>query len=137
MSGKAFADTNVLVYAAVQEDARSEPARALLAAGVWWSVHVLNEFVSAARRLRRPWPEILQALAFLETICPSPLPLTLSTHHQALGIAQRFGYHIFDSLVIAAALEASCDTLYSEDLQHDQKIEGLTIRDPFRKITPK
>jgi predicted nucleic acid-binding protein len=46
MSGKAFADTNVLVYAAVQEDARTEPARVLLAAGVRWSVHVLNEFVS-------------------------------------------------------------------------------------------
>jgi predicted nucleic acid-binding protein len=131
MSGKAFADTNVLVYAAVQDDARSESARALLAAGVLFSVHVLNEFVFVARRLRKDWKEILEALALLEVICPAPVPLTLSTHHQALEIAQRFGYHIFDSLVIAAALESSCTTLYSEDLRDGQKIGDLRIRNPF------
>jgi predicted nucleic acid-binding protein len=125
----------VLVYAAVEKDVRSEPARTLLAAGVLFSVHVLNEFVSVARRLRREWPEILQALAFLEVICPAPVPLTLSTHRRALEIAQRFRYQIFDSLVIAAALEASCDTLYSEDMQDGQKIERLRIRNPFRKET--
>jgi predicted nucleic acid-binding protein len=134
MSARAFADTNVLIYAAVTtDDVRSEPARAVLRAGVWFSVHVLNEFVSAARRQRRPWPEILQALAYLDVICPMPVPLTLLTHRRALGIAQRFEYHIFDSLVIAAALEARCNTLYSEDLQDGQRIEGLTIRNPFRK----
>src|SRR6516225_4129119 len=102
MRGKAFADSNVLVYAAVDNDVRSERARALLARGVVFSVHVLNEFVFVARRkLRRDWSEILVALAYLEAICPVPVPLTLATHRLALEIAQRFGYHIFDSLVIA------------------------------------
>ena len=131
MSAKAFADTNVLVYAAVEEDPRSEPARAVLAAGVLFAVHVLNEFVFVARRLRKDWKEILEALAFLEVICPEPVPLTLCTHREALEIAQRFGYHIFDSLVIAAALESSCTTLYSEDLRDGQKIGSLRIRNPF------
>jgi predicted nucleic acid-binding protein len=131
MRGKAFVDTNVLVYAAIDNDVRSERARALLTAGVLFSVHVLNEFVSAARRLRREWEEILEALALLEAICPAPAPLTLATHRLALEIAQRFGYHIFDSLVIAAALEASCETLYSEDMQDGQRIAGMTIRNPF------
>jgi predicted nucleic acid-binding protein len=128
-----FVDTNVLVYAALENDPRSEPARALLATAVIFSVQALNEFVSAARKLRREWSEIQEALAFLEAICPAPTPLTLATHRLALEIAQRFGYYIFDALMIAAALEASSETLYSEDLQDGQKIGELTIRNPFRK----
>jgi len=127
-------DTNVLVYAALENDPRSEPARALLATEVIFSVQALNEFVSAARKLRRDWNEIQEALAFLENICPAPAPLTLATHRLGLEIAQRFGYHIFHALVIAAALEASSATLYSEDLQDGQKIGELTIRNPFRKL---
>jgi predicted nucleic acid-binding protein len=134
MSGKPpFVDTNVLVYAALENDARSEPARALLATTVIFSVQALNEFVSAARKLRREWSEVQEALAFLEAICPTPAPLTFATHRLALEIAQRFGYHIFDALMIAAALEASSETLYSEDLQDGQKIGELRIRNPFRK----
>jgi predicted nucleic acid-binding protein len=134
MNGKLpFVDTNVLVYAALENDTRSEPARALLATGVIFSVQGLNEFVSAARKLRRKWQEIQEALAFLEAICPTPAPITLATHRLALEIAQRFGYHIFDALIIAAALEASSKTLYSEDLQDGQKIGDLTIRNPFRR----
>ena len=128
-----FVDTNVLVYAALENDRRSEPARALLATGVIFSVQALNEFVSAACKLRREWSEIQEALAFLEAICPTPAPLTLTPHGLALEIAQRIGYHIFDALMIAAALEASLETLYSEDMQDGQKIGELTIRNPFRK----
>ena len=134
MSGKQpSVDTNVLVYAALEDDPRSEPAHTLLARGVIFSVQALNEFVSAARKMRRKWIEIREALAFLEAICPAPAPLTLATHRLGLEIAQRFGYHIFDALVIAAALEGSSDTLYSEDLQDGQKIGELIIRNPFRK----
>jgi predicted nucleic acid-binding protein len=50
----------------------------------------------------------------------------------ALGIAKKHKYHIYDALVIASALETSCKTLYSEDLQDGQAIGGLTIRNPFQ-----
>ena len=63
MSGPVFLDTNVLVYAALQPDPRSETARALVARRGMISVQVLNEFVNVAhRKLRRPWPEITKAL---------------------------------------------------------------------------
>ena len=66
MSGKPpSVDANVLVYAALEDDHRSEPARTLLARGAIFSVQSLNEFVSAARKLRREWIEIREALAFL------------------------------------------------------------------------
>ena len=60
-----------------------------------------------------------------------PLPLTQHTHEAAISIAERYRYRIYDSLVIATAIEASCDLLYSEDMQHGQEIQGLTILDPF------
>ena len=134
MKGAAFLDTNLLVYAALRPDARSDRARALLAEGGVVSVQVLDEFADVARhKLRRPWPEVRQALADIRGLCRPPLPVTLAAHEAALGIADRLGYRFYDSLVIASALEAGCATLLSEDLRDGQVVEGrLTIRDPFR-----
>jgi predicted nucleic acid-binding protein len=134
VKGGAFFDTNLLVYAALQPDPRSDRARDLLARGGVVSVQVLNEFANVARRkLGRPWPEVKQALADIRALCPPPLPLTVATHEAALGVAERLGYRLYDSLIMASALEAGCATLYSEDMQDGQVVEGrLTIRDPFR-----
>ena len=128
-----FLDTNILLYAALQPDPRSETARALLARGGLISVQVLNEFTAVARRkLHRPWPEVARALEAIRTLCPAPRPLTLAVHEAALGLAAGLGTTIYDALILASALEAGCDTLLSEDLQHGQMVEGrLTIRNPF------
>jgi len=129
----AFFDTNVIVYAFAKDDHRTTIAEMLLAGGGVIGVQILNEFVAvAARKLGMPWEEILEALSALRELCPSPpIPVTVKTHDAALRIAGRFGYHIYDSLVIAAALEARCDTLFSEDMNDGQTIDGLTIRNPF------
>ena len=134
MRAAAFFDTNILIYAALQPDPRSDRARALLAQGGAISVQVLNEFANVAcRKLRKPWPEVTQALDAIRALCPPPLPMTLTTHEAALGIAARLGYRIYDSLIVASALEANCATLFSEDMQDGQVIDGkLTIRNPFR-----
>lgn len=133
MNAKAFFDTNVLIYAVAEGDPRIGIARKLLREGGVVSVHVLNEFVAAARRkYRMSWEEILQALADFRILCPGPTAITVKTHEAALGIAQRYGYRIYDSLVIAAALDASCEALYSEDMHDGQVIDGLRIRNPFR-----
>jgi predicted nucleic acid-binding protein len=132
MSGKPFFDTNLLIYAMAEADPRSEIARDLLADGGVLSLQVLNEFVAAARRkLRMSWQEIADALGAFRTLCPNPVPITLKTHEAALGIAERYGYAIYDSLILAAALESSCTTLYSEDMQSGQTIRGITICNPF------
>jgi predicted nucleic acid-binding protein len=135
MDDRVFFDTNVLVYVVGQEDERTALADALVAGGGVVSVQVLNELVSVARRkLRMTWEEIGEALAAIRILCPSPVPLTIETHESGLRIATQYGYHIYDALVAAAALEAECTTLYSEDLQDGQVIDGrLTIRNPFTK----
>ncbi len=53
-------------------------------------------------------------------------------HDAALRMAGQHGFHIYDALIVAAALEADCAMLYTEDLQSGQVIDGrLTIHNPF------
>lgn len=134
MLAKAFFDTNLLVYAAIGEDSRSARAEKLLYAGGIVSVQVLNEFVSVARRkLRMSWGDVREALRWVRRLCPDSVPLTTTIHEEAIGIAQRYEFSIYDSLIVASALKADCNVLYSEDFQDGQVIEGrLTIQNPFR-----
>jgi predicted nucleic acid-binding protein len=78
----------------------------------------------------RPRP---RAACSVKTRALPTLPISLDTHKTALAIAEKYGYGIYDALVAAAALEAGCKTLYSEDLRNEQRINcRLTIRNPFR-----
>jgi predicted nucleic acid-binding protein len=133
MPDKAFFDTNVLIYAAIGEDWRSARAEEFLYAGGTISVQVLNEFVSVARRkLQTPWTDVKAALRWIRILLPDPISLTISAHEDAIRIAEHYGFQIYDALVVASALEADCDVLYSEDFQDGQVIEGkLMIRNPF------
>ena len=134
MNAKAFFDTNVLVYVVGHDDARTETADALLAEGGVISVQVLNELAHVCRKkLGWSWDDVDDALAAIRELCPSPVPLTTEIYDVGRRIAAKYGYSIYDGVIAAAALEAGCDILYSEDLQHGQRIEKrLTIRNPFR-----
>ena len=59
---------------------------------------------------------------------------TPELYRSGLQVQARYGFSFYDSLIVAAALEAGCATLYSEDMQHGQQIQGLTIRNPFAEI---
>jgi predicted nucleic acid-binding protein len=134
MSDRAFLDTNVFVYAIVQDDPRSHDAEKLISAGGRVSVQVLNEFAAVVRRkTNMPWGEVQLALESIKVLCRDPLPITLDTHQQALAIAEKYRYKVYDALIVASALEARCTILYSEDMQDGQVIQSkLTIRNPFR-----
>jgi predicted nucleic acid-binding protein len=133
MSADVFLDTNILIYAIAQNDARTEQARSLLQQGGTISVQVLNEFVTVShRKLRRRWPEIVDALAALRVLFSDPQAIGLATHQAAVAIAQRYSFAFYDALIVASALEAGCSSLLSEDLHDGQVVEGkLTIRNPF------
>ena len=132
MSGKAFFDTTILIYSVSEGDERSEIAESLLAAGGNISVQVLNEFTAVARRkLKMSWEEIGETLQAVRALCETPAPITVAIHDAALQISQRYGYQIYDALILAAALDAGCDVLYSEDMQHQQRIGTIEIQNPF------
>jgi predicted nucleic acid-binding protein len=127
----AFFDSNILIYA-FSTDARRERALAAIGGGGVISVQVLNEFTNVLRKKQKQeWPVIEAALHTLRFRFPEIMPLTADTHAAALGFAREHGLAFYDALIVAAATEAGCDTLYSEDMQHGRAIAGLTIRNPF------
>jgi predicted nucleic acid-binding protein len=134
MRDRAFLDTNILVYAFHDAGTKTRVAEELLAEGGVVGVQSLNEFVNVGlRKLKAPWETVDKWLGVISDLCPPPVAVTIGVHTRALGIARIHGYGIYDSLIVAAALEAGCRVLYSEDLQHGQKVDGLVIRNPFSR----
>jgi predicted nucleic acid-binding protein len=127
----AFFDTNVLVYA-ITADPRGSVARSRLSDGGVISAQVLNEFVRVARKkLRLDWTIIEAALAELRALVDDVRPVALSTHEFAVSLSRRDGFDIYDALILSAAIEAGCDTLFSEDFQHGRRFGDLTVVNPF------
>jgi predicted nucleic acid-binding protein len=128
---KAFFDTNILIYAATSDEKKQRAADCLSRSGCA-SVQVLNEFVHVARRkLRHDWPQIELALGLFRASLDEVVPITLNTHTGAVAVAREHGLSFYDALIVASAIEAGCDTLYSEDMQHGRSIGGLKIVNPF------
>jgi len=127
-----FLDTNVLIYFASGDAAKADRAEAAIAAGGVISVQVLNELANVARRkMGLPWPEIR---ALLETLRGLLIvhPLTVQIHEAGLALAERYGFSLYDAMIVASALDAGCDTLLSEDMQDGMRlVEGLRITNPF------
>ena len=128
-----FFDTNVLLYLFSGDAVKADRAEALLAASGVVSVQVLNEFASvASRKLALPWPEIRTLLRDMRRFC-TVVPLTVESHEHGLDLVQRYGFSLYDAMIVASAMEAGCTTLWSEDFQDGLRVDGvLTVRNPFR-----
>jgi predicted nucleic acid-binding protein len=124
-------DSNVLLYLASADITKSTIAEDLLRAGGVVSVQVLNEVVAVARRkFHMDWSEVRELLSPVFSACRI-VPVGFETHEGGMLIATRYGFGIYDSVILAAAIQAGCTTLFSEDLQDGQTIAALTIRNPF------
>jgi predicted nucleic acid-binding protein len=134
MRNRPFLDTNVVLYLLSEDAAKADRAEALLAAGGAVSVQVLNEAASVmTRKLKMSLDEIREVLAGVRHYCTVE-PLTAEIHDEALDVMGRYGFSVYDSLIIAAAIRAGCDTLYSEDLQDGFRAgAALTIINPFKE----
>ena len=128
-----FLDSKILVYA-FSDDPRTVTARALLERGCTISVQGLNEFANVARRkMGLSWKETREILATLQELL-SVHPVTVETHETGLALAERYGFSIYDSMIVASALLAGCDRLLSQDMQHGLRLkEGSRVFDPFRE----
>ncbi|MGH7065585.1 MAG: PIN domain-containing protein [Stellaceae bacterium] len=128
-----FLDSNVLVYA-FTNDPRAEKSQHLVSRHCNISVQVLNEFANVAqRKLGMRWVEIGEALAAIRTLCRNILPIDLDTHSDALRLAERYGFAIYDALIVAAAIRSNCGVLWSEDMHDGLLVDGrLRIANPFR-----
>lgn len=129
MSGD-FIDTNVVLYL-LDDGHKADRAEALVANGPRISVQVLNEAaVNCRRKAGMSWEETGAFLAGITALCPVE-DLTLQTHEVGRALAERYGFSVYDAMIVAAALIAGCSTLYTEDM-HD----GLLVEDQLRLVNP-
>jgi len=141
MSGKFFLDTNIFVYTfdSVASDkqriARQLVAKALNSQQGLISYQVVQEFLNVATRKLSPPLKPVDANTYLDKVL-TPLceffPC-IGYYAKALKISEQWKYSLYDSLIITAAIETECEILYTEDLQHKQAIQGLTIINPFHQ----
>ena len=128
----AFWDTNVFVYAFIAGPKQQIARRKLVSGGVI-SVQVLNEFANVmTRKMRQSWADVERFLSTIEVRFPTAAPLTVQTHAAAHALARDHSIAFYDALIVAAAIEAGCDRLYSEDLQHGRRFGDCVVVNPFR-----
>jgi predicted nucleic acid-binding protein len=140
MSARYFLDTNIFVYALDPTLPRkTQPAIELITEGLDTgngivSYQVVQEFFSLAFRKFAKSMSVFEAEQYLNTVF-RPLLAVHSSPALFVSALQVHGQHRFswyDSLIVAAALEAGCSILYSEDMQHGVVIHGMRIENPFR-----
>lgn len=149
MSARFFFDTNTLVYilegkvpsatqklsaAEMEANRKGDITLQLLQLGdIFVGVQVFNELCNVALRKKFDWLKTRQMLATLEALCMEVVPISLEVHKRGIALHEKYRFRLFDSLMLAAALEANCTTFYSEDMQDGQVIERMmTIKNPFK-----
>ena len=138
MSAEDFLDTNIFVCMFdASDDFKRQRAEELvqrsLARGTGCiSYQVVQETLNVATR-KLGFAEddsrtlLTDILAPLWTVHPS-----VALYERGLHVRGRYGFSFYDSIIVAGAIESGCTRLYSEDLQHGQQVESLTVENPFR-----
>jgi predicted nucleic acid-binding protein len=139
MSDRFFLDTNVIVYAM----AKAFPSKQVIASQLireaiesrqgTVSFQVVQEFFNVAFRRSQPAMTLAEAEQVLAMTFRPLLGVhsSYSLYGRALELTRRHSISWYDSLIVAAAIEADCRILYTEDLQHGQKFDNLRVQNPF------
>jgi predicted nucleic acid-binding protein len=139
MNDKYFIDTNIFVYSFDNSEVEKQRISKKIIAeantnlkGII-SYQVIQEFINVAtKKFKSPllMPDCNKYLSVvLEPLCE--IFASIDLYYQSLEIMERWKYSFYDSLIIAAALKGNCSIIYSEDLKDQQKINDLTIINPF------
>jgi len=138
MTAKSFADTNIAIYAEGSDESKAQRATAILESGPVISSQVVTETINAlTRKYGFTLAEAHEIALSLLDLC-EVVPVGAGTIREAIRLAARYQLSHWDSLIVAAAMLAGCETLYSEDLQHNQLFdERLKVVNPFTELALK
>ena len=139
MAASSFIDTNVFVYQLDNSDPRKQAIAnelvrdALRTQDACISFQVVQECLNVITTKARVPLSSQDAQAYLEAVLAPLLQVgaSIELYRRALDLRARWQFSFYDALIVAAALAAGCTRLLSEDLQHGQKVEQLTIVNPF------
>ncbi len=139
MKDKYFLDTNILVYSFSSDTPiKQNIARQLIQTALGEQIgcissQVIQEFLNASTKKFDPPLTSEDCQKYLNIVL-APLCevfASIDLYRKTIEISERWKYSFYDSMIISAALYADCSILYSEDMQHEQNIQSLTIVNPF------
>lgn len=144
MSANIFIDTNIWIYGLVESQQADESAKhhkvvsllqeTMQTAAIYISSQVLNEcHWNLTRKFRYKDHDVQQLIK--KNILPisTVIPVTLQTYRQSFVYRTKYRFSFWDSLIVTSAIECQCLSLYTEDMQHQQRIEenNLILINPF------
>ena len=127
-----FFDSNVVLYLLSDNQTKANRCEEIVEQGGVISVQVLNECVNVMlKKLKMARPEVDEFLAVIKSISDI-VPQSIEVHEGALELLDRYQLSWYDALIVSAAIESDCETLWSEDLNNGLVVnKTLTIRNPF------
>ena len=138
MTDKVFVDTNILVYAHDLDAGDKQGLAADIVSRLWesrngvLSTQVLQEFyVTLTRKVSSPLSKLearklVQKYSHWNVVLNDP-----SIISQASEIEESYNLSFWDALIVSAAYSQNVPTIFTEDLNHGQIIEGISIKNPF------
>lgn len=138
MTDRVFVDTNVLVYFRDSSEPEKQSKAALWLQELWQtrrgrlSAQVLNEYyVTVTQKLNPGLSRQAARRDVLDLLTWRPVALDGDVIESAFGYQDRFALSFWDALIVSAAVKSGSSILISEDMQHEQTIDTLTILNPF------
>ena len=127
-----FFDSNVVLYLLSDNQTKANRCEEIVEQGGVISVQVLNECVNVMlKNLKMARPEVDEILAVIKSISDI-VPLSVEVHEGALELLDRYQLSWYDALIVSAAIESDCETLWSEDMHNGLVVnKTMTIRNPF------
>jgi len=139
MKDRFFLDTNIFIYTFDDKSSfKKKIATQLVAdalgsgAGII-SYQVIQEFLNVCRKKFEKPMDVRDQFRYLDLVLSPMCEVypSIEFYRRGIELSQRYGFSFYDSLILAAAIVSGCNTLYSEDMQHFQQIENVTIKNPF------
>ena len=131
---RVFIDTNLLIYLATAVTEKAEKVDSLIAKSkdTLISTQLLNEFASACFTKNLLAFDEIQRYVHEFNQYFNVATVDFKIISESFDIKRKYKYSWFDCMIIATALLNHSTVLYSEDMQHKQKIGKLTIINPFK-----
>ena len=124
---RVFLDSNIVLHLLSADEDKARAAEAATSVGAIISVQVLNEVSNVMlKKLKLSWGEVSDFLDLIKAIC-TVVPLTLTIHERGCALTQRYGFSLFNAMIVSVALESRCVKLFSEDM-HNGLIVEKTLR---------
>lgn len=133
MSADSFLDSNILLYNYMNTDKAKKDLseRLIKRADHVISVQVIGEVCNNLRKKLQYTPDELEVVIVEMYASFNIISIDETIYKRVPDLLRKYSVSFWDSLIIAAAIESGCTTLYSEDMQNGLKIDFLTIVNPF------